>query len=243
MYNKILQRLLAPLRKKFDTSVLPTRSSDIGDYPRNFERAINFTKNCGFKVAPPRWLNQDRLDSRGDFIEPAFRAAGVIDPGKAAGQCLKWCYHLAPHFEQQLGVEVWVTIGQLWKDDRQVFSPTWNELSRWSHTGITLDELCAAGRMGVNLHAWLTLQTGEIIEPTFLSTLAASGRDSYANLSGAVAWGRDPQVLDRHRYFPMAIGHEITEAIGRKSELPLLATDSASLHNIPIVISPTISHR
>ncbi len=234
----MLQRLFKCLKRKPGTARLPTRSDEIGDYRRNFENAITFTRDCGFEVAPPSWIDQDILDVNGEFIEPAFRAAGVVDPAKAAGQCLKWCHYLAPHFERQIGAKVWVTIGQLWKGEERIFSPTWTDLSRWRRTGITLDELHTDGRNGINLHAWLTCQSGEIIEPTFGSSLAAFAGDAYAGLSGAVVWGRDPQVLNRHRYFPMAVGHAFAEAVGRQSELPLLATDAASLHSVSLLWGP-----
>ncbi len=214
---------------------LPTRSAEIGDYRSNFEHAVKFTRACGFKVDQPSWVKQDLLVVDGSFIEPAFRSAGVVDPSMAAGQCLKWCHYLAPHFEQQIGAKVWVTIGQLWKDDQQVFSPTWAELRQWARTGITLDGIHKEGRQGINLHAWLTVESGEIIEPTYGSSLAAFAADAYAKLSGAVIWGRDPHVLNHHRYFPMAVGQAFTEAIGRRSELPLLATDAASLHALPML--------
>ncbi|WP_420996544.1 hypothetical protein ACKI2N_032745 [Cupriavidus sp. 30B13] len=233
----MLLQLIERLRGRFDAGALPTRHDDIGDYLSNFQHAVKFTRSCGFQVALPDWLDQDILDVHGEFIGPAFHAAGVVDPGKAAGQCLKWCHYLAPYFEQKIGAKVWVTIGQLWKDDRPVFSPTWNELRRWSRTGITLNELLIEGRMGINLHAWLTVQSGEIIEPTFASSLAAFGGDVYAKMSGAVVWGRDPNVLHHHRYFPMAVGQAFAEAIGQKSEIPLLAIDTASLHSLPVLLA------
>ncbi|HGX3311206.1 TPA: hypothetical protein ACNH8R_002231 [Pseudomonas aeruginosa] len=234
----MLQRLFRHFTGKFGTARLPTRAHEIGDYLSNFERAIQFTKQCGFKEVAPIWVDRDILDKDGSFIEPAFRAAGVVDPTMAAGQCLKWCHYLAPYLERQIGYTVWVTIGQLWYGDRQIFSPTWADLRRWSRAGITLDELHQGGRKGINLHAWLTLESGEIIEPTFGSSLAAFAGDGYAQLSGAVVWGRDPHVLD-HRYLPMAVGRAFAEAIGHRSEMPLLATDAASLHSLPMLLVPT----
>lgn len=226
----MLLRLLSRFRAESDTSSLPSRSDEIGDYLENFVNAVRFTRSCGFNVAEPNWVGRDFLDPDGAFIEPAFRAAGVVNPAMAAGQCLKWCHYLAPHFERQIGAKVWVTIGQLWKGDVQIFSPTWTALKRWSRTGITVGELQACGNMGINLHAWLTVESGEIIEPTFCSSLAVFAGEAYAKLSGTVAWGRDPNVLNRHRYFPMAVGQAFAEAIGGTRELPLLATDAASLH-------------
>lgn len=72
---------------------------------------------------------------------------------------------------------------------------------------------------------------------TDVCELAAFGGHAYAKMSGAVVWGRDPNVLDHHRYFPMAVGQAFAEAIDRKSEFPLLATDTASLHSFPMLLA------
>jgi hypothetical protein len=231
----MILNLLRKLTRK--PPLLPRSASDIGSYQSHFEQAAVFSASCGFAVAKPIWLPGDALDSDGSFIEPPMRRAGVIDAGASAGQCLKWSHYLAPEFEKQLGRTVWVTIGQLWKDDTAVFSPTWDDLRRWSGHGITIDELQKKGRPGVNLHAWLTVDSGEIIDVTFPSSLAKFGGTSYAWLAGSVVWGRDPGVIPRHRYYPMAIGRDFAEAIGKQSMLPLLATNAAELHSFLAILA------
>lgn len=233
----MLETLLNRLRGQFQDGTLPTVAAEIGDYRENFERAVIFTRSCGIAMDAPEWLERDVLDLGGTFIEPSFRAAGVVDPGMAAGQCLKWCHYLAPYIEHEIGAKVWVTIGQLWKGDRTVFSPKWSDLRRWSKAGISLDDLQNEGRGGINLHAWLTAQSGEIIDPTFLSSLAEFGHESFADMRGAVVWGRDPKVLNRHRYLPMAVGAKYAEAINRDPRLPLLAFDPTTLHQMQVAIS------
>jgi len=216
---------------------IPRSAGEIGDYRRNFDQAAAFTKSCGFAVAKPAWAFEDALDSEGSFLEPPMRRAGVIDPAMSAGQCLKWCHYLAPEYERQLGRAVWLTIGQLWKGDSVIFSPTWGELKRWSNRGISIAEIQQQGRVGVNLHAWLTIDTGEIIDLTLLSSMAKFVGGGYAKLAGAAVWGRDPGVLNNHRYFPMAIGQAFGESIGMKSELPLLANCAADLNRVPMVLA------
>lgn len=215
---------------------LPKTSDEIGDYTTNFERAAEFTASCGFPMSKIVWHQDISLDKSGDFIEPAMRVAGVHDPSKSAAQCLKWCHYIAPAFENQLGCKVWVTLGQIWKGDQAVFGPTWEDMKRWGQIGIQLDDF--RGRMGLNLHAWLTVDTGEIIDLTFLSSLAAICGGEYAKFAGATVWGRDPHVLNNHRYFPMAIGREFVEAIGNKSVVPLLAINSAELHQFTAMLVP-----
>jgi hypothetical protein len=214
---------------------LPRTSSEIGDYAANFKRAVAFTKSCGFPISQTELQGDDILDKSGDFIEPAMLAAGVKDASKSATQCLKWCHYLSPAFEQQLGRKVWPTIGQIWKKDSFVFNPTWNDLQRWSQSGIQLEDFRPGG--GCNFHAWLTVESGEIIEPTFLSSLASLG-GGYAKYAGSIVWGRDPNVLQEHRYFPMAVGREFAESISKKSIMPLLASNPDELHQISALLMP-----
>lgn len=213
---------------------MPSTHGEIGDYKSTFEHAVKFSKDSGFHVDFSDWKDGDLLDKQGDFLESTYRKAGVKDPSKAAFQCLKWSHFLAPWFASHLECRAWPTLGQLWKDDKPVFNPSWDELRRWSDYGIQPTDL--EGKQGINLHSWITIETGEIIEPTLLNSLAALNPEAYEDYLGATVWGRDPNVLNKHRYFPMAVGIEFAEAIGLKSCLPLIANNASELHQIQMIV-------
>ncbi|WP_339652060.1 hypothetical protein [Halopseudomonas pelagia] len=215
---------------------LPISNEDIGDYQIDFVNAIRFTQSCGFSVARPSWKPHEKLEVEGTFLEPALRAAGVKDVRKAAFQCLKWCHYLAPHLEQKLKRKVWVTIGQIWTNDRAMFSPTWNDLRNWSKRGITVDEMHKRGSSGLNLHAWLTVDSGEIIEPTLMTSIATLFPDKYPHFLGAVSWGQPADILSEYKYFPMAVGAEFAECLHSKSQIGLLARSSQELHSMSMAL-------
>jgi hypothetical protein len=217
----------------------PQKITDLPDYKTSFELAIRFTRYCGFAIKKPSWIKSDVLDPLGNFLDTTLRSSGVIDPSAAAGQCLKWCHYLQPAFEQQIGYKVWLTIGQLWKGDTQIFNPSFDDLKRWCGKGIQFADL--QGRQGINLHAWLTVESGEIIEPTYLSSLAVFGGENFKQFAGATAWGRDPKVLNNLRYFPMLVGQEAVTAIAKKSVMPLLASSSSELHSLSVIMYPNIN--
>ncbi len=227
MWNKI-SRLF-----RHEQFVGPTTEMTFGSYRDSFDRAVEFTRICGFQEKPPTWGMADVLDPAGDFIAPVYQAAGVIDPAKSAGQCLKWCHYLQPEFESYLGKKVWLTIGQLWKGDTYIFNPTFDDIKAWCKGGIQLSDL--HGRQGLNLHAWLTLESGEIIEPTFLSSLAKIHPNIWGDMAGAIAWGQSQKVLNDHRYFPMLVGRDAVTSIGNRSIIPLLAKNSEELHSVHAV--------
>jgi hypothetical protein len=210
---------------------IPKTSRDFDSYQNNFANAVRFTKSCGFAVQVPQWKPEEKLDAGGSFLEPVLRAAGVRDVTKAAFQCLKWSHYLAPYFEQQLGREVWITLGQLWRDDRAIFSPTWKEFRDWSKRGISVEDMYKRGSAGLNLHAWLTIDTGEIIEPTMMTSIATLHPDRYPHFMAAIGWGYANDILSDHYYYPMAVGKAFVETIGEKSQVDLLASDAEDLHS------------
>ncbi|WP_175810884.1 hypothetical protein [Burkholderia cepacia] len=226
--------LLNKLRSlRYRLTVLPTHPEEIGDYKVRFEQAIRFTNRCGFSEPNVRWIECDLLGTDDSFARKAIEAAGINDLSMSAGQCLKWCHYLRPRFEEALGVPVRLTIGQIWNGTRSIFNPTWDDMRRWSQGGIDPVELAREGREGVNLHAWLTVETGEIIEPTFPSSLARAFGGETRKLMGGLAWGRDPGFFGNHRYLPMMIGDEVAEAIGGHPHLPLLARSKEDLMAYP----------
>lgn len=220
---------------------IPQSAEHIGDYRVNFERAAEFTSACGFPRIKVKWRAGDVIDEKGSFLEPSLRAAGVRDLRQSACQCLKWCHFIAPSVQKELGCNVWLTMGQIWRRGKPVFNPTWADMKRWCNSGFGHADF--AGRKGFNLHAWLTLDSGEIIDPTYFSSLAMANPEIDGKMSGAVAWGRDPQAIENHRYFPMAVGSAFAEAIDAKSVVPLLATTPEELPEIPCYFVPDDSAR
>jgi len=203
--------------------VAPQSVHDIPAYLGAYAQAVSFTESLGFDANTLKLgeTNANVLDKNGDFVDPVFTAAQVKDRTEAPGQCLKWCYYLRPYFERELGRRVILTTGQLWNKDTSVFGPQFEDFDRWVRHGLQADDFAAGG--GFKLHAWLTVETGEIIEPTLLSSLAAFGHTSFRKYAGATVWGRDPNVLNGHRYVPLALGNELVEQIGKRSVVPLLA--------------------
>lgn len=226
-------------KRKF---VTPAQASSLPDYETSFEQAIRFTESLRFSVQMPLWNHNVELKDLGDFLTPALNAAGVYDLGASARQCLKWCHYLQPFFERQLGMRSWATVGQLWKGDKPIFNPSFEDFRRWIKSGFQLSDFDSEGRSGLNVHTWLTVETGEIIEPTFLSTLATIEPESYKEWLHQIVAGKEMDVLNGHRYFPMIAGKEIIEAIAEKSIVPLLATNTKELHStfVALVFDPQL---
>ncbi|RZF24678.1 hypothetical protein EVC45_37590 [Paraburkholderia sp. UYCP14C] len=228
IFNKLLSLTYRP-------PALPRGVDEIGDYKKRFTEAIEFTNRCGFKEPAAKWLDRDVLGSDEASVREAFSAAGIDDLGSSAGQCLKWCHYLRPFLERSLGVPVRLTIGQLWTSETVIYSPTWEDIRRWSESGIDPVELAREERVGVNFHAWLTLETGEIIEPTMPSSIAMVRGGKSREILGGISWGREPGFFGGHRYVPLAVGNAIAEAIGGNPYFYLLARAKEDLNDYPRV--------
>lgn len=201
-------------------------------YRSDFIAAVKFTRSLGFAVAPIIWTDPVELP-RDELVRQSLGAAGLSDARGSAGQCLKWSHFLVPYVSKVAGCPAWVTLGQLWKGTAPVFEPTSDDVRLWAARGIRTDDLRSGE--GLKLHAWITLATGEIVEPT-LPTTIASCHDHYRHFDGAVMMA-DADKFSPHRYVPLAVGHDIVEGIARRSTIPLLAGDVAELMMVGMILA------
>lgn len=213
---------------------MPRDAAQLPNYHAAFTEAVRFTRHCGFAAEDLVPESTDRLDPEGKFFTAIGSAAGIRSIDGIAGQCLKWCHFLQPTAEAVLGKRVWLTIGQLWKGEQWIFAPSFNDLERWTKQGFSTCDF--EGKQGLDFHAWLTVETGEIIEPTFLTTLASVNPKIFGDVAGTAVWGRDPDILLGHRYIPMLIGREAAETISSMAPIPLLARSLDELRQAPAAL-------
>ncbi len=222
-------RLLNIIRNWRDT---PRSGNFDNSYRSAFLDAVQFTRGLGFAVTPVSWIEPVELN-REDLIRRSLGAAGLTDSRGSAGQCLKWSHFLAPYISEVANCPAWVTLGQLWKGKTPVFEPTMDDVRSWVARGISIDDLSSG--QGLKLHAWITLATGEIIEPTLMTTIA-SCHDHYRKFDGAVMMA-DAEEFTPHRYVPLAVGSNVVEGIARRSSIPLLAEDVAELTMVGVILA------
>ncbi len=204
-------------------------------YADAFRTAVRFTRSLSHPVPFAKVGGQDVLDPQGDFLSPMDEIAQRVSPVRSAGQCLKWCLYLAPRIEAVLGHKVAVTVGQLWRGPCPVFNPEWPDVRRWARDGFSAEDV--EGRRGFNMHAWLTVESGVLVDPTFLSSLAVFVGGSHQGYSGGVIWGREDRMGKDHRYRPIAVGNSIARAIGENGMM--VAETVEELGVAPAMFLPT----
>ncbi|WP_413715396.1 hypothetical protein IBZ12_21130 [Serratia ureilytica] len=226
----MFRKIMGVFSKKSD---LPVSFECQRDYAENFKNAVRFTSQLGFEDKWREFKGDMKFDYDKNLDKVNFWS-GLNSYHDSAGQCLKWCHFLQSYFEWAFGCKVWVTVGQLWKGEQAVYYPSCGDINRWVNEGIQKEDF--ENRTGFNLHAWLTMENGEIVDVSYLSTLASVFPDEYGKLLGGVTYGRPDDLIPEYRYVPMIIGKPIMEKIERLSFIPLLASNEAELHITPVVM-------
>lgn len=217
----------------------PQKAADIPNYIEAFEACAKYSvakapSSATMTLSP----TQDDPQRLAPAIEHVILTNKITESDfrASAGQCLKWAHFLAPHIAAAAGVEAWPTLGQLWKGDRKVWGPTWRELELLMKDGFDPEAIVAEGGGGLNVHAWVTLETGEIVDLTFASTLAVVKGQNYADLLGVVSYGPEDRVFNEHRYYPMLAGATAIEALQDRSQLSFLANERDELGQLSFAL-------
>ncbi|HET7329912.1 hypothetical protein [Dyella sp.] len=187
-------------------------------YQAALQRAITRTAELG--VAVPTRMPVDGTWFTQELANELHRclARHGLRLEDSAGQCLKWCHALVPILGEILGAEPLLTIGAHYHNGRPVFDPSADDIERWGRRGISAQDF--AGRMGLNLHAWLTLPTGEFMDPTLMSSIAAFCDQPERAGTIVGGWLSD---MDPVTHVPLAVGQAYAEALQRRTAVPLLA--------------------
>lgn len=235
----MLDRLAAIFGRTQPLPADPAVAADIPNYHAAFLRCESMSR--AFAPSMPRMIQRDNVD--GSRRPESKIVAGLVNAGVyrehfrgAAGQCLKWSHFLAPFIENATQVRAWPTVGQLWKGDRQVFGYSWNEMDRLMRHGVHTEDLMRSGASGLNWHAWITFESGELLDLTLASTLAHVVPDCFAELMGAVFCAREETMFDGHRYYPMLAGATAIELLQERSSIPFLAATVEELAIVPAVL-------
>jgi hypothetical protein len=68
----------------------------------------------------------------------------------------------------------------------------------------------------------VTLESGQIVDLTFPSTLARHSPLSFGQFAGTILCGLEFELIRHHRYFPMIAGGAAIQALQDRSSMPLI---------------------
>lgn len=190
-------------------------NSTTNSYIKNLHAAYEFTKKMGASFSRlPEIEGELFTDTMGNKLHNAIKGRGISAFDGAVGQCVKWSHSLRPHVEKALGIPILLTLGQVSNKSTPYFNPTHDDLENWYRRGFTPTDF--EGRSGMNLHAWWTLPSGEIIDVTLWSTLSVVWNKP--EFLGGITGGWPDKIAPSPIYVPMVVGDDYIETVERHME-------------------------
>lgn len=177
------------------------------NYAAEWAAAVERTKRFDLDV-PSHEVQSSHLyltDARqAEFPYVVQRGLGELDTSDVVAQCMAIHYRLAPVIQEWLGCPVLYTIG--WIDDD-------TETGMFKFDDPFIEEKLKNGHVGgtVNLHAWLTLPSMEVIDVALATTIAVLKKipDGYGRVLARPADG-----LNGMAYKPMLVGSDFLRKTG-----------------------------
>jgi hypothetical protein len=176
-------------------------------YESKYEEAVERTRKFGLTVPNKASPLQSRYISSKVHEELPFvirDSLGVLDEDEIVLQCLMLNVRLKKVFSKYFKCPVYYTIGYVGIDDDYMFKQSEESLLLMLNNGIS--------GPSVNLHAWLTLPTMEILD---FSISTSYGRvNNIKEMMGAALASHPSDLTGGMSYHPMIIGEEFLYRIG-----------------------------
>ncbi|EMK3363201.1 hypothetical protein V8061_001035 [Vibrio parahaemolyticus] len=179
-------------------------------YKKEFEEAVERTRR--FNLICPNVTYQDaRLltpELMSGFAQAFQKHIGQPSIEEVVAQCLSFHFKLKEPMSELVGVPCQFTIGYVETRERLMFHQTEDDLLNILNTGISGPSL--------NIHAWLTLPTMEIIDLSLPTSYAVV--NNIKDGIGRVIAQHPDELVDGMKYHPMLIGEDFLRKSGAMIE-------------------------
>lgn len=175
-------------------------------YAEEFRDAIIFTKEIGcntpdFLFRDELYCNPESINEIGRLLENEL-AKNRLKIENLVTQCLRTNILIVKKLSNLLRCKAIVTTGYVTvkSEDEDLYRFSREELKNWIKPDFTADR--------VNAHAWITLQSGEVVELTLLTSIAViKGCEG----KGAFFCGRPEDPGISIEYHPIAVGTDVIQ--------------------------------
>jgi hypothetical protein len=180
-------------------------------YKEEFLEANERAKRLGYAREVISIVEQESMLT-GDNLKSIFGSIEEImtskNPKDVAGNCLPVNMLLHKYMEEELNIKSYFTLGYIKKDNETVFKFSEQDLKNWIEHGIP-------DPLNINMHAWLTFQSLEILDITLATSIALSCDN--LDFLGVVLHGFPEDVCKatlNTSFHPVFIGESILFDIG-----------------------------
>lgn len=191
------------------------KSRQVHNYAQRFDQALTRSKAWG--LTPPTFCStQERFVSEHNlqvFQQVVSAFLSHLQAEDVSQQCFAVTASLKAHLERALGVPLVFTLGYVKYTSRNIFYTDTRELKAMLHKGISSPAL--------NLHAWLTLPSHEVIDMTFGTTYGVVTQTP--SVIGRMCFLHPDDMTADIQYHPQLIGENYLERIGAMHTLLALS--------------------
>lgn len=176
------------------------------DYEERFDQALKRSKAwglapSGFSRTEERFVSERNLQV---FQQVAASHLSHYQAEDVSQQCFAVTGMLKAPLEKALGVPLAFTLGYVEYDGRNVFHTINRELKAMLKKGLPSPAL--------NLHAWLTLPSHEIIDMTFGTTYGVVNQ--VPSVIGRMCFLHPDDMPSDMQYHPQLVGEDYLERVG-----------------------------
>lgn len=181
-------------------------------YREELEEAAERTLRFGLEKptlvkSHARYLTDDALTRIGTSIS---EACGTFRQSEIVAQCLALHLRLRPIIEEVTKAPAYFTLGHVFAPPNYMYKQTEESLKSMIKNGVQNRE--------VQLHAWLTLPSDEIIDLTIATSMAVI--NNWKTGHGAIIATHAEELKNGVRYHPMIIGEEFLFRTGAMRFVP-----------------------
>lgn len=185
------------------------------NYEQRFDQALKRTKD--WNLAPSVFCSsKERFDTPHNlqvFQKVVSKHLSHFQAEDVSQQCFAVTAALKAPLEQALGIPLTFTLGYVEYEGRKVFYSDTRDLKTMLRKGMSSP--------AVNLHAWLTLPSHEVIDMTFGTTYGVVTKTP--SCIGRMCFLHPDKMTDDMQYHPQLIGEDYLERIGCMRTLLMLS--------------------
>lgn len=183
---------------------------DDNQYKQEFSAACERTRRLGYPTETISFNDKRFLvgDGLSQITATLQKLLGSTPPERVGNNCVKINEILHDYIEENKLFRAYFTIGYFHVGGEYKFKFSETDLQQWllnGHTGTAA---------GLNLHAWLTLESLELLDATLPTSVGLSTKDS--RLLGGVITCRPSKLNGDLTFHPMVVGADIIADIAPK---------------------------
>src|ERR1700749_1840616 len=174
--------------------------NDVSAYKAEFERAVERTLELGLPNPDPTYSSKRYWTPQvlQDTLTRIVHQFNIADASVLESNCIRVNYELIDFLQNALTCRAYLTIGWVNVAGHDFYKITEEEVKGWLERGAT--------SLGVEIHVWITLDSMEILDITFATTIGRQfGSNSHDK--GVLIDAIDPDTGRRHH--PFFLGEEL----------------------------------